>query len=269
MSTDPTFSRSNSSLRHSNASRIDQLYEISYVSDESKIPITSMPLVNPYHVFSKPQTSFTKKVKKIIGSSSNPQVKEFIQTSKFDSHQLPATTTEHLVTLALPPDLPRFCQAQGYTHIHFGAIRLALTFHGRKGLPAFSRIALVDTRFVEYQHACIGTIQTTLNAGTIFVTFYPNFNMPINDPSLFTALKAQIQIGGTPQVNTFQATFHYQMAYRIQNHSLDIMVPGQDNSGDALFIDVDSNAQPSCTYVPKQLSRDEVIKLLPEKWICS
>ncbi|GJZ87937.1 putative zinc finger, CCHC-type containing protein [Tanacetum coccineum] len=136
-----------------------------------------------------------------------------------------------------------------------------------KGLPAYSRIALLDTRFVEYQHACIGTIQTTLNAGTIFVIFYLNFNMPLNDPSLLTALKAQIQIGGTPQVNTFQATFHYQMAYRVQNHSLDILVPGQDNAGDALLIDVDSNATPTCTYVPRQLSRDELVKLLLEKWI--
>ncbi|KAJ0888866.1 putative viral movement protein [Helianthus annuus] len=268
MNPDQGLSRSNSSFRRSSASKIDQLYEISYISDESKVPITSLPLVNPYSVFKKPQNSLSKKVKQLVGSVSNPVVKEFVQTSKFDSHQLPATTSEHLVPLTLPSDLPRICVSQGYTHIHFGAIRLALTFHGRKGLPAFSRIALVDTRFVEYQHACIGTIQTTLNAGTVFVTFYPNFNMPLNDPSLLTALKAQIQIGGTPQVNTFQATFHYQMAYRVQNHSLDIMVPGsQDNSGDALLIDIDSNATPTCTYVPKQLSREELTKLLPEKWI--
>ncbi|KAF5776829.1 hypothetical protein HanXRQr2_Chr12g0528581 [Helianthus annuus] len=58
------------------------------------------------------------------------------------------------------------------------------------------------------------------------------------------------------------------MAYRVQNHSLDIMVPGsQENSGDALLIDIDSNATPTCTYVPKQLSREELTKLLPEKWI--
>nr|GEV35605.1 putative zinc finger, CCHC-type [Tanacetum cinerariifolium] len=69
--------------------------------------------------------------------------------------------------------------------------------------------------------------------------------MPLNDPLLLTALKAQIQIGGTSQVNTFQATFHYQMAYRVQNHSLDILVSGQDNVGDALLIDVDSNATPT------------------------
>ena len=45
------------------------------------------------------------------------------------------------------------------------------------------------------------------------------------------------------------------------------MVPGQANDGDALFIDVDSNATPTSTYVPKQLSRDELVKLLPDKWI--
>ncbi|KAJ9547117.1 hypothetical protein OSB04_019660 [Centaurea solstitialis] len=267
MNPESSLSRSSTNFRQSSASKIDQLYEISYVPDDSKIPITSTPLVNPYSVFSKPNNSISKKVKKLIGSTSTQQIKEFVQASRFDSHQLPATTSEHLVTLSLPPDLPRHCLAQGYTHIHFGAIRLALTFHGRKGLPAFSRIALVDTSFVEYQRACIGTIQTTLNAGTSFVTFYPNFNMPVNDPSIHTALKAQIQIGGTPQVNTFQATFHYQMAYRVQNHSLDIMVPDQEHAGDALFIDVNSSATPTCTYVPRQLSREELLKLLLEKWI--
>nr|GEX54854.1 hypothetical protein [Tanacetum cinerariifolium] len=54
---------------------------------------------------------------------------------------------------------------------------------------------------------------------------------------------------GTPQVNTFHATFHYQMAYRVQNHSLDILVPGQDNAGDALLIDVDSNATPTWIHM--------------------
>ncbi|GJR02319.1 hypothetical protein Tco_0525303 [Tanacetum coccineum] len=57
------------------------------------------------------------------------------------------------------------------------------------------------------------------------------------------------------------------MAYRVQNHSLDLLVLGQDNAGDALLIDVDSNAIPTCTYVPRQLSRDELVKLLTKKWI--
>ncbi|GJZ86840.1 hypothetical protein Tco_0658450 [Tanacetum coccineum] len=105
-----------------------------------------MPLVNPYQIFTKPTGSITKRVKQLIGSAPNKQIKEFVQTSKFDSHQLPASQVEHLVSLSLPSDLPRHCLAQGYTHIHFGAIRLALTFHGRKGLPAYSRIALLDTR---------------------------------------------------------------------------------------------------------------------------
>ncbi|MFS7995614.1 hypothetical protein Hanom_Chr12g01119991 [Helianthus anomalus] len=92
--------------------------------------------------------------------------------------------------------------------------------------------------------------------------------MPLNDPSLLTALKAQIQISGTPHVKTFQATFRYQITYRVQNHSLDIMVLGsRDISSDAPLIDIDYSATPTCTYVPKQLSKEELTKLLPEKWI--
>ncbi|KAJ9562153.1 hypothetical protein OSB04_007313 [Centaurea solstitialis] len=45
------------------------------------------------------------------------------------------------------------------------------------------------------------------------------------------------------------------------------MVPDQEHAGDALFIDVNSSATPTCTYVPRQLSKEELLKLLPEKWI--
>ncbi|KAI3742416.1 hypothetical protein L1987_60097 [Smallanthus sonchifolius] len=38
-------------------------------------------------------------------------------------------------------------------------------------------------------------------------------------------------------------------------------------SGDVLLIDIDANAIPTCTYFPKQLSREELLKHLPEKWI--
>ena len=92
------------------------------------------------------------------------------------------------ITLALLREFIIPWQKQGYTHLHFGAIRLALTFHGRKGLPVVSRISLLDSRFLEYQNAVIGTIQTTLNAGTIFVTLFPNFNMSLKDPHLCDVL---------------------------------------------------------------------------------
>ncbi|PKI64265.1 hypothetical protein CRG98_015338 [Punica granatum] len=77
-------------------------------------------------------------------------------------------------------------------------------------------MTLLDTRFLEYQHACIGTIKTTLNVGTVFVTSFPNFNMALSDPRLLTALKVQLQITGAPQVqDSVAATLHYQMAYQV------------------------------------------------------
>ena len=75
-------------------------------------------------------------------------------------------------------------------------MRLALTFHGKKGLPVVSRISLLDFRFLEYPNAVIGTVQTTLNGGTVFIALFPNFNMSLKDPHLCDALKVQVQIIG-------------------------------------------------------------------------
>lgn len=123
-------------------------------------------------------------------------MKEYVQASRLDQHALPATNSEHLVNLYIPENFPRQWKNLGYTHIHFGAVRMALTFHGRKGLLVVARIALVDTRFKKYQHAYIATVETTLNAGTVFVTLFPNFNMFLFGPYILNALKAQIQIQG-------------------------------------------------------------------------
>ena len=142
-----------------------------------------------------------------------------VQASKFDHFNIPACENENFITLALPKEFVIPWQKQRYTHLHFGAVRLALTFHGRKGLPVVSRISLLDSRFLKYQNAVIETVQTTLNVGTVFVTLFPNFNMSLKDSHLCDALKVQVQITGASQVqDTFAATLHYELAYRLQNH---------------------------------------------------
>lgn len=72
----------------------------------------------------------------------------------------------------IPIDLVTNWKREGYTHLHLGGVRLILTLHGRKGLPVTARI---DTRFKQYQHVVIGTVLTTLHAGSVLLTFYPNF----------------------------------------------------------------------------------------------
>ena len=82
-----------------------------------------------------------------------------------------------------------------------------------------------DFRFLEYQHVVIGIVQTTLNAGTIFVTLFPNFNIPLKDPYLCDAFKVQVQITGASLVqDIYVATLHYQFTYRLQNHVFDMAV---------------------------------------------
>ncbi|OWM71353.1 hypothetical protein CDL15_Pgr011482 [Punica granatum] len=70
-------------------------------------------------------------------------------------------------------------------------------------------MALLNTRFLEYQHASIGTIETTLEAGIVFVTLFLNFNMAFSDPRLLTALKVQLQITGALQVQDLVTTTLY------------------------------------------------------------
>ena len=96
----------------------------------------------------------------------------------------------------IPTDLVTNWKREGSTHLHLGGVKLILTLHGRKGLPVTARIALLDTRFKQYQHAVIGTILTSLHAGSVLLTFYPNFNMSLEDPNLSTTLKVQIQLQG-------------------------------------------------------------------------
>ncbi|KAG5255169.1 movement protein [Salix suchowensis] len=252
------------SFRKSTSTKLAYLYEVNLLDDTQKISETDLPLVNPYHAFVKKSPSVIRSIKTLI---KNPpkMTKEYVQASSFDQHKIPATSREQFVTLEIPSEFPEQWITQGYTHIHFGAIRLALSYHGRKGLPVAARLALLDTRYLEYQHACIGSLETTLNCGTMVVTFYPNFNMALDDPQLHHFLKVQLQITGADQVmDTYQATLLYQMAYRVQNHAFDLVLPV---TNDALLITVDTNQKATCTHVPRQIPKDELQKLLPSSWI--
>ncbi|KAH9744221.1 hypothetical protein KPL70_003601 [Citrus sinensis] len=145
--------------------------------------------------------SFSRSIKTLI-STKRPHPKEYIQSSRLDQCALQATTTEQYVTLKIPSELISTWKHEGYTHFHLGGIRLILTLHGRKGLPVTARIALLDTRFKQYQHAIIGTVLTTLHAGSALLTFYPNFNLSLLDSNLATTLKVQIQLQGAEQITS-------------------------------------------------------------------
>ncbi|KAH9752091.1 hypothetical protein KPL71_014557 [Citrus sinensis] len=133
-------------------------------------------------------------------------------------------------------------------------------------LPVTARIALLDTRFKQYQHTIVGTILTTLHAGSVLLTFYPNFNLSFEDPNLPTTLKVQIQLQGAEQTPTSKiATLHHQIVYRLQNHALDLPTP--HTTSDALMILADTNTIPTIIQIPKQIHKQELLKLMPLEWL--
>ncbi|KAL8108501.1 hypothetical protein AgCh_024812 [Apium graveolens] len=86
-----------------------------------------------------------------------------------------------------------------------------------------------------------------------------------SDDPYSSKLAFGIKIVGAPQVaGTYIATLHYQMAYRVQNHSFDLSLPR--DTGEALFLEIDAQSSSSCIHMPKQIPKDELVKLLPESW---
>ncbi|KAH9680032.1 hypothetical protein KPL71_026386 [Citrus sinensis] len=168
--------------------------------------------------------------------------------------------------MEIPSDLIANWKREGYTHLHLGGVRLILTLHGRKGLPVTARIALLDTRFKEYQHTVIGSVLTTLHTGSVLLTFYPNFNLSLEDPNLPTTLKVQIQLQGAEQTPTSKiATLHHQIVYRLQNHALDLPTPY--TTSDALMILADTDTIPTIIQISKQIPKQELLKLMPLEWL--
>ncbi|KAH9734686.1 hypothetical protein KPL71_017453 [Citrus sinensis] len=125
---------------------------------------------------------------------------------------------------------------------------------------------MLDTRFKQYQDAVIGTVLTTLHAGSVLLTFYPNFNLSLQDPNLPTTLKVQVQIQGAEQISSAKiATLHHQLVYRLQNNALDLPTP--EHHSDTLMVLAESDQIPTIIQIPKQIPRHEFIKLMPLEWI--
>ncbi|KAH9716860.1 hypothetical protein KPL71_021602 [Citrus sinensis] len=244
--------------------KIENLVEYSYIPESAQISESSYPLISPYHLYKRP-SSFTRSIRTLI-STRRPHPKEYIQSSRLDQCSLQATPAEQYVTLEIPSELISNWKREGYTHLHLGGIRLILTLHGRKGLPVTARLAMLDTRFKQYQDAVIGTVLTTLHAGSVLLTFYPNFNLSLQDPNLPTTLKVQIQIQGAEQISSAKiATLHHQLVYRLQNHALDLPTP--EHHSDTLMVLAESDQIPTIIQIPRQIPRHELIKLMPLEWI--
>ena len=164
--------------------------------------------MSPYNLY-KQKTSFTRSIRTLI-STKRPLPKEYIQSSRLDQCALQASQSEQYVTLKIPIDLVTNWKQEGYTHLYLGGVRLSTLYMEEKACQS-ARIALLDTRFKQYQHAVIGTVLTTLHAGSVLLTFYPNFNMSLEDPNLPTTIKVQIQLQRVDQI----ATLHHHIVYRL------------------------------------------------------
>ena len=179
----PPTSSSSSSYSPSSSS---QLIDYTHVPDSARIPATQLPVVNPYKVFHKSSFSPTRSIKKILRSTPAPVTnQDAIQSSSMDHCLIPSSAQVHYFDLHISPNLIK-------EWLHFGAVRIVLAANGRHGLPTVIKLALLNSTYLKYEHAVLGTVLTTLNTESIVLTFFLNFNVPLKDPNLPDLLKLQI-----------------------------------------------------------------------------
>ncbi|KAK2643036.1 hypothetical protein Ddye_024799 [Dipteronia dyeriana] len=178
----PTRLSSAISIRQTQTNKIQNLVEYTHIPESAQITETALSLLNPYTVF-KRSRSLSRRVAALVQHRS-PPIKEYIQSAALDNCLIPASANEQYVDLEIGQPLIDQWIKEGYSHLHIGAIKITLTLHGRKGLLVTARIALLNTIYKQYEHAIIGTCLSTLHAGSISLTYYPNFNIPLRDLNL-------------------------------------------------------------------------------------
>ncbi|KAI9128681.1 hypothetical protein K1719_000164 [Acacia pycnantha] len=247
-------------MKRTLSNKIENLIEITHHPDGN----TELPLMSPYSYYHRTNT-FSSSIRSLIRTR-RPDVKEVVQSTRLEQCTLPATAQEQYSTIKIGQDLIDKWKSEGYTHLHFGAIRLVLTLHGRKGLPVTAKVALLDSTYKKYSDSLIGALLTTLSNGSVILTIQPDYNVSIFDRTLPGRLKVQIQITGAEQDSqAIMATLHHQIVYRLQNHALDLSLP--NSTTDALVAISNRADDTSIIQIPRQIPKEELAQIMPMEWI--
>ncbi|KAL5810033.1 hypothetical protein ACOSQ4_026601 [Xanthoceras sorbifolium] len=65
--------------------------------------------------------------------------------------------------------------------------------------------------------------------------------------------------------NSYMATLYHQLAYRLQDHAIDLPLSG--TSTDTLLITTEREEVPTITQIPRQIARDKLLELMPLEWV--
>lgn len=103
----PSFSSisKTTSFKTTQGSKLDYLYEIEYLLEDSSVSPSHFPVINPYQVYYKPHSSFKRKIKKLIGTKHHSSIKKYVQASNFSEHPIQADEQEQFLPILLPEEL--------------------------------------------------------------------------------------------------------------------------------------------------------------------
>ncbi|KAI9124125.1 hypothetical protein K1719_005425 [Acacia pycnantha] len=220
------------SMKRTLSNKIENLIEITHHLDGN----TELPLLCPYSYYHRTNT-FSSSIRSLIRTR-RPDVKEVVQSTRLEQCTLPATAQEQYSTIEIGQYLIDKWKSEGYTHLHFGAIRLVLTLHGRKGLPVTTKVALLDSTYKKYSDSLIGALLTTLSNGSVILTIQPDYNVSLFDRTLLASKSRS----------------------RSQEQNK-ILKPSWLLSTTRLADDT------SIIQIPRQIPKEELAQIMPMEWI--
>lgn len=263
-------------FRKTTSQKLDYLYEVSFLREGEKIDETNLPRLNPYtakrllpNLFAKFLRTYKKK------SKENVSISAMSKCPIFATHQ------DQFITLEIPPEFPQLWRREEYRDIHIGAVRFAISCPERMSQqPMVVKLALLDSRFLKYQFACVATLEATLDAGeTVCATVFPNRYACLQYPNLLTLqIQVQIVMGGNQVVSDGieLAILHYQMAYRLQDPCIfKDKIPGYyqkkkdkiPGGFDTPILVADQDKNVTCTRLSLNCTKEELLKVIPDTWI--
>lgn len=138
------------------------------------------------------------------------------QSSTVAIQTVSSSNKEEYLSIFSDSDVRKY-REQGYRGLHLGAIRLGLqpTFLVGKNVTCF--LALLDTRWNNFENALITAVEVGLHNGHVIIEVEPNFSLDLTKESLSDTIQVMIQLNGaTMRASETTIALHHTMMYKVQ-----------------------------------------------------
>jgi hypothetical protein len=151
-----------------------------------------------------------------------------------------------------------------FAFIHIGLVQVAIKPLTRQGLNTSVFLGLRDGRFMVYQDALLGMVESSLYNGPIYFDCYPNFVVSLKDKTVSKTLELDVETYGYNMHEGAQPlVIVYRIYYKLMKTTLEPQALMESQKGKTLLLQ--ASTSDSHVKVPTQIEWKDV--KLPNRWL--